>query len=227
MFGSTAVCHPVLIIAPLARGRSYRRNRNPCYFLLLTAAPAAIFTSFASTIAAYSTALCAYSVISAASTFSVASAVAAMFSTPSISVRLLLTSGHLKLAALQGRVSCAGAKVASDGGVIVTAVAAGVQHRFAPGGKFFAFQPVVLVFHSTLDLFPRRQPDELSSMRTSASYCSVSPLRMTMSMFFGYTGRFLAPVPSILDPSEAGNSVGVLPALFSSYINHWWDVGAP
>ena len=34
------------------------------------------------------------------------------------------------------------------------------------------------------------QSDKLSSMRTSASHCGVSPLRMMiMSMFFGSTGR--------------------------------------
>ena len=34
------------------------------------------------------------------------------------------------------------------------------------------------------------QSHELSSMRTSASYCGVSPLRMTVSMSFGSTGQF-------------------------------------
>ena len=38
--------------------------------------------------------------------------------------------------------------------------------------------------HSRVD-----QSDELSSMRTSASYCGVSLLRMTRSMSFGFTGR--------------------------------------
>ena len=33
------------------------------------------------------------------------------------------------------------------------------------------------------------QSDELSSMQISASYCGVSPLRTTMSMSFGSTGR--------------------------------------
>ena len=33
------------------------------------------------------------------------------------------------------------------------------------------------------------QSDELSSMRTSASYYGISPLRMTMSMSFGSTSR--------------------------------------
>ena len=48
-----------------------------------------------------------------------------------------------------------GAKEASDGGCIVAAVAAGGQHRSAPGGRFIAFQPLVLVYHSTLDPFQR------------------------------------------------------------------------
>ena len=81
--------------------------------------------------------------------------IAAMFSIPLISVRLLLTAGNLEFAALQGRVSCAGAKGASDGGVIVAAVAADGQHRSTPGGRFLAFQPLVPVYHSTLDPFPR------------------------------------------------------------------------
>ena len=33
------------------------------------------------------------------------------------------------------------------------------------------------------------QSDKLSRMQSSASYCGVSPLRMTMSMSFGSTGR--------------------------------------
>ena len=61
----------------------------------------------------------------------------------------------MEFTAFQGRVSCAGAKGASDEGCIVAAVAAGGQHRSAPGGRFLAFQPLVLFFHSTLDPFPR------------------------------------------------------------------------
>ena len=95
-------------------------------FLLLTAAPAAIFTASTSTIAAHSAAFAA-SAISATSAVFAASAVA-MFSIPLISGRFLLTAGDLEIAALQGRVICAGAKGASDGGFIVAAVAAGGQH---------------------------------------------------------------------------------------------------
>ena len=47
------------------------------------------------------------------------------------------------------------AEKAAEGVVIVEAVAAGGQHRSAPGGRLLAFQPLVLVYHSTLDLFPR------------------------------------------------------------------------
>ena len=104
-----------------------------------------------------------------------------MFSIPLISVRLLLTAGNLEFAALQGRVSCAGAKGASDGGVIVAAVAADGQHRSTPGGtyRFITARSI----HSRVG-----QSDELSSMQTSASYCDVSPLRMTTSTSFGSTG---------------------------------------
>ena len=45
-------------------------------------------------------------------------------------------------------------------------------------------------FVTARSLQPRvGQSDELSSMRTLASYCGVSPLRMTMSMSFESTGR--------------------------------------
>ena len=70
-----------------------------------------------------------------------ASAFAIVFSIPLISVRLLLTASYLIFAVFQGRVSCTGAKGASDEGFIVAAVAA---------GRVFAFQLLVLV-----DLGPR------------------------------------------------------------------------
>ena len=41
------------------------------------------------------------------------------------------------------------------GGVIVATVAAGGKHRSALGCRFFVFQPLVLVYYSTLDPFPR------------------------------------------------------------------------
>ena len=119
-------------------------------FLLLTA----------STIAAHSAAfaastISATSAVSAASTVAAASAVAAMFTIPLISVRLLLAAGDLEFTAFQGTMSCAGEKGASGGGCIVTAVTAGGQHRSASSGRFFAFQPLELVYRSTLDPFPR------------------------------------------------------------------------
>ena len=65
------------------------------------------------------------------------------------------------------------------------------------------------------------QSDELSSIRASASYCGgVSPLRMTMSMPFGSTGRSTCSilVPPPFDPHKAVISVGVLPApSFNTY----------
>ena len=63
------------------------------------------------------------------------------------------------------------------------------------------------------------QSDELSSMRTLATYCGVSPLRMTMSCPLGPRAGRLAPVPSPFDPGEAGTSADVLYAPFSSCIN--------
>ena len=114
----------------------------------------------ASTIAAHSAAfaastISAASAVSTASTVAAASAVAAMFTIPLISVRLLLAAGDLEFTAFQGRMSCAGAKGASGGGGVVTAVTSGGQHRSTSGGVFFAFQPLVLVYRSTLDPFPR------------------------------------------------------------------------
>ena len=71
-------------------------------------------------------------------------------------VRFLLTAGDLEFTAIQGRVSSAGAKEASDGGRILAVVAGGGQHCSAPGGRFLAFQPLVLVYRSTLEPFSRR-----------------------------------------------------------------------
>ena len=79
-----------------------------------------------------------------------------MFSIFLMLVRFLLTAGDLEFAASHSRVvSCAGAKGASDGGFSVAAVAAGGQHRSSPGGKFLAFQPLLLIYYSPLDPFPR------------------------------------------------------------------------
>ena len=119
----------------------------------LTTAPAAIFTAFASTIAARSAAFVAYT-ISATSDVFAASAVAAMFFISLKSVRFLLTAGDLEFAALQGRVSCAEKKGALDGSFIVAAVGVGGQNRFASGGRNLDFQPLALVYHSTFDPFP-------------------------------------------------------------------------
>ena len=113
-----------------------------------------MFVASASTIATYSAAFAAPA-ISAISAVSAASAVAAMFSIRLISVRFFLTAGDLEFAGLQGRVSCAEAKGASDGGFIVAAVAVGGQYRSSPGGILLAFQLLVPVYNSTLDPFPR------------------------------------------------------------------------
>ena len=78
-----------------------------------------------------------------------------MTSIPLISVGFLLAAGDVEFTAFQDRVSCAGANGASDGGFIVAAVAAGGKDRSAPGGRFLASEPLVLLYHSTLDLFPR------------------------------------------------------------------------
>ena len=70
-------------------------------------------------------------------------------------LQFLLTADDLDFTALQGRVTCAGSKGASEEGFIVAAVAAGEQHCSASGGRFLPFQPLVLVYHSTLDPTPR------------------------------------------------------------------------
>ena len=101
--GSTAVCHPVLIFMPLARGAACSQSRasacgderpSPEVCGDITSAPDVIFTASASTIAAPSAAM------------SAPSAVAAMFSIPLISVQFLHTAGDLELTAFRGRVSC-------------------------------------------------------------------------------------------------------------------------
>ena len=152
IFGRTAVCHQVLIVMPLARGAACSQSRasacgderpSPKVCADITSVPSAIFYVSASTLAAPS------------ATISAASAVAAMFSTPVISVWLLLAASYPEFTAFQGKASCAGAKGASDGGCIVAAMAAGKQRRSAPGGRFLAFQPLGLVYHSTLDPCPR------------------------------------------------------------------------
>ena len=213
IFGGAAVCHPILVFMPFARGavcsqsrasawgdeqpgpkvgedttqksamlavgsgrrrcrgRTFWAFRGSVRFQTEVAfagsgliAGVGISATFrlltASTISAHSAAFAASSIsatsaVSAASTVAAASAVAAMFTMPLISARLLLTAGDLEFTAFQGRVSCAGAKGASGGGCIVAAVIAGGQHRSASGGRFFAFQPLVLAYRSTLDPFVR------------------------------------------------------------------------
>ena len=128
--------------------RSHTKFGILATFFMLTATPAAIFTTSAYMIAAPSAA------ISSSSAVVTASAVAAMFSIHLIFSRLLLTAGDLEFKALQGRVPCAEVKGASDGEFIVASVATGGQHRSASGGRVLAFKPLLLVYPSTLDTIP-------------------------------------------------------------------------
>ena len=163
VFGSAAVCHPVLIFMPLARGAACGQSRASACGDEQPGPKVGADTTQKSAMLGVGSgrhrcrgrAASASTVAGTSVAISVASAVAAMFSIPLISVRLLLTASYLELAAFQGRLSCAGAKGASDGWCIVTAVAAGGQHCSAPGGRFLPFQPLVLVYHRTLDPFPR------------------------------------------------------------------------
>ena len=140
--------------------RSYRRIRNPYYFSFAYRLPCCDFYCLRFHLCRplrrfcrlghfrHLRRFCCLAVVAA-------SAIAVMFPIPLISCRFVLTAGDLDFTVFLGRVSCAGAKVASDEGCIVAAVTTGGQHRSAPGGRFLAFQPLILVYHSTLDPFPR------------------------------------------------------------------------
>ena len=139
------------------------------------------FTASASTVAAHSAAF-AVSIISATS------AVSAVFSIPLISVRFLLTAGDLEFRAFQGRVTCAGAKGGSGGGVSLRRWPRADNIALLPAADFLLSSRSYW-FITARSIYSRvGQSDELSSMRTLAAYCGVSPLRMTMSMSFGSTG---------------------------------------